>query len=59
MGRAGGGRAGGGRAGGAAPMEKAAKKSSQRGQMISKLMKEQGMTLGEASKHLKEHGGMA
>jgi len=46
-----------GRAGGAKPMEKAAKRSSQRGQMISKLMKEHGMTLGQASKHLKENGG--
>ncbi len=46
-----------GRAGGAMPMEKAAKRSSQRGQMISKLMKEHGMTLGQASKHLKENGG--
>ena len=27
-----------------------------RGAMISKLMKEHGMTLGEASKHIKEHG---
>lgn len=27
-----------------------------RGAMVSKLMKEQGMTLGEASKHIKEHG---
>jgi len=29
---------------------------SQRNQMIAKLMKEKGMTLGEASKHLKQHG---
>lgn len=29
---------------------------SARGGMISKLMKEKGMTLGQASKHLKEHG---
>jgi len=29
---------------------------SARGAMISKLMKENGMTLGQASKHLKEHG---
>ena len=27
-----------------------------RGAMVSKLMKEHGMTLGEASKHIKEHG---
>jgi hypothetical protein len=27
-----------------------------RGAMISKLMKEHGMSLGEASRHLKEHG---
>jgi hypothetical protein len=27
-----------------------------RGELISKLMKEHGMTLGEASKHIKEHG---
>jgi hypothetical protein len=29
---------------------------SARGAMISKLMKEKGMTLGQASKHIKEHG---
>jgi hypothetical protein len=27
-----------------------------RGAMVSRLMKEKGMTLGEASKHIKEHG---
>jgi hypothetical protein len=27
-----------------------------RGAMVSKLMREKGMTLGEASKHIKEHG---
>jgi hypothetical protein len=27
-----------------------------RGAMVSKLMREQGMTLGEASKHIKQHG---
>ncbi len=32
-----------------------AKKSSKRGQMISKLMKEKGMQLGQASKYLKDH----
>lgn len=31
-------------------------KRRSRGAMISKLMKERGMTLGEASKHIKEHG---
>jgi hypothetical protein len=36
---------------------KAPRKPSARGAMISKLMKEKGMTLGQASKHLKEHGG--
>lgn len=62
------GRAGGGRAGGAAPagagnlhivhegMGKP-KRASARGQMVSKLMKEKGMTLGEASRYIKEHGG--
>ncbi len=34
----------------------AGKKSSVRGQMISKIMKEKGMTLGQASKYLKENG---
>jgi hypothetical protein len=34
----------------------AGKKSSARGQMISKIMKEKGLTLGQASKYLKEHG---
>jgi hypothetical protein len=29
-----------------------------RGAMVSKLMKEKGMTLGEASKFIKEHGGV-
>lgn len=29
-----------------------------RGQMVSKLMKEQGMTLAEASRHIKQHGLM-
>lgn len=29
-----------------------------RGQMVSKLMKEKGMTLAEASRHIKEHGMM-
>ena len=29
-----------------------------RGAMVSKLMKEKGMTLGEASKYIKEHGGV-
>jgi hypothetical protein len=48
---------GNGRSGGRKAMPKEAKKSSQRGQMISRLMKEHGMTLGQASKHLKEHGG--
>jgi hypothetical protein len=33
----------------------AGKKSSVRGQMISKIMKAKGMTLGQASKYLKEH----
>jgi hypothetical protein len=36
---------------------KAPRKPSARGAMISKLMKEKGMTLGQASKHIKEHGG--
>lgn len=49
-GRAGGGSAGGGRAGGAK------RKPSARGMMVSKLMKEKGMTLPEASRYLKEHG---
>lgn len=43
----------------AAEMEgcgKKTRKPSARGAMISKLMKEHGMTLGQASKHLKEHG---
>jgi hypothetical protein len=31
-------------------------KRSARGQAIAKLMKEKGMTLGQASKHLKEQG---
>jgi hypothetical protein len=31
-------------------------KRAQRGAMISKLMKEKGMTLPQASKYLKEHG---
>lgn len=35
---------------------KKTRKPSARGAMISKLMKEKGMTLGEASKYLKEHG---
>lgn len=34
----------------------AGKKSSARGQMISKIMKEKGLTLGQASKYLKENG---
>jgi hypothetical protein len=33
-----------------------AKRSSARGQAIARLMREQGMTLGEASRHLKQHG---
>jgi hypothetical protein len=56
-GRAGAGRAGAGRAGaGMAGAGDKPKRSSERGQMISKLMKEHGMSLGEASKYLKEHG---
>lgn len=52
------GRAGGGRAGGAAPAGGAKpKRASARGQMVSKLMREKGMTLGEASRYIKEHGG--
>jgi hypothetical protein len=35
---------------------KKTRKPSARGAMISKLMKEHGMSLGEASKYLKEHG---
>lgn len=34
----------------------ASDKRRSRGQMISKLMKEKGMSLGEASKYIKEHG---
>lgn len=33
-------------------------KRSARGAMVSKLMKERGMTLGEASKYIKENGGV-
>lgn len=39
-----------------APAPMAGGKRAQRGQMISKLMKEKGMTLPQASKYLKEHG---
>jgi hypothetical protein len=41
-------------AGGASHMEGG--KRAARGAAISKLMKEKGMTLGQASKHIKEHG---
>ena len=41
---------------GMAPAPKMAGGRSARGQMISKLMKEKGLTLGQASKWLKEHG---
>jgi hypothetical protein len=64
MGRAGGGMAGAGtlhitHSGmGAAGGEKKKRAPSQRGQMISRLMKEKGMSLGEASKYIKEHGGV-
>jgi len=40
---------------GSGPAGAGKKKSSARGQMISKLMKEKGMTLGQASKYLKEN----
>jgi hypothetical protein len=43
---------------GAGPVAGAGKRSA-RGQMISKLMKEKGMSLPEASRFLKENGGMA
>jgi hypothetical protein len=72
MGRSGGGRSGGAMkgmgkltishgdscVGGAAPAGGAKKKRapSARNQMISKLMKEKGMTLPEASRYLKQHG---
>ena len=36
----------------------AADKRRARGAMVSKLMKQHGMTLGEASRHIKEHGGV-
>lgn len=41
-----------------AKASKATGARSARGAMVSKLMKEQGMTLGEASRYIKEHGGV-
>jgi hypothetical protein len=41
-----------------AKASKATGARSARGAMVSKLMKEQGMSLGEASRYIKEHGGV-
>jgi hypothetical protein len=59
MGRAGAGMAGAGMAGasnGMMKMKKAKRPPTARGAMVSKLMKEQGMSLGEASRYIKENG---
>ncbi len=48
----GGGRSGGCTSGGA----RSGGSKAARGQMVSRLMKEKGMSLGEASKYIKEHG---
>ena len=54
-GQTGGRRRGGAQTGGAMTGGQDARK--RRGQMVSKLMRERGMSLGEASRHIKEHGG--
>jgi hypothetical protein len=64
MGRAGGGMAGAGTlkithsGEGMAGGEKKKKAPTARGLMVSRLMKEKGMSLGEASRYIKEHGGV-
>jgi len=50
----GGGQVGGGMVGGKMPKNK--KRSTVRGQKVAELMRSRGMTLGEASKHLKNMG---
>ena len=54
-GRAGAGRAGAGRAGAGRAGAGVSDVRKRRGQAVSRLMREEGMTLGEASKYLKEH----
>jgi len=59
MGRAGAGMAGAGMAGasnGMMKMKKEKRPPTARGAMVSRLMKEQGMSLGEASRYIKQHG---
>lgn len=58
MGRAGAGMAGAGMAGASNGMMKMkkARAPTARGAMVSKLMKENGMSLGEASRYIKQHG---
>nr|WPF46804.1 MAG: hypothetical protein [Lake Baikal virophage 12] len=56
MGRAGAGMAGAGMAGASNGKMKKPRAPTARGAMVSKLMKEQGMSLGEASRYIKQHG---